>query len=173
LQTGSSGDDVRKLQFFLNSNGFILTTEGPGSPGIETNIFGFLTRASLIRFQIANNIQPAVGYFGPKTRERINSLFIEKDLIQKSTDLIDSSEKEFDRNLSLGMMGDDVLRLQRFLNRNKFIVALSGPGSIGNETVKFGFATQNALRLFQKAKNISPAAGYFGPITRNIINSSL
>lgn len=65
---GMRGDDIRALQQFLNTHGFTLATEGPGSPGSETDFFGALTRAALARFQLANNIVPAVGYFGPITR---------------------------------------------------------------------------------------------------------
>jgi glycosyltransferase involved in cell wall biosynthesis len=44
-------------------------------------------------------------------------------------------------------------------------------GSQGNETTKFGPATKAALIKYQKAKGISPAAGYFGPKTRASVNS--
>ncbi|USN52944.1 MAG: peptidoglycan-binding protein [Candidatus Nomurabacteria bacterium] len=48
---------------YLNSQGFILVTTGPGSPGQETQKFGAATRNALIRYQEQNNIQPAIGYF--------------------------------------------------------------------------------------------------------------
>jgi hypothetical protein len=73
LKTGIIDNDVRELQEFLNKNGYILATSGPGSPGNETYKFGFLTRTALIRFQKANKIHPSVGYFGPITRGVINS----------------------------------------------------------------------------------------------------
>ena len=65
---GDRGEDIRMLQQFLNTHGFILATNGAGSPGNETTLFGALTKAALIKFQRANNIRPAVGYFGPLTR---------------------------------------------------------------------------------------------------------
>jgi surface protein len=74
LETGMEGEDVKLLQQFLNNNGYTLTTEGPGSPGNETTRFGALTRQALIRFQQANNITPAQGYFGSVTRGVVNSL---------------------------------------------------------------------------------------------------
>ena len=64
------------------------------------------------------------------------------------------------------MTGDDVKALQVYLNTHGFMIASSGPGSSGNETTKFGAATKAALSKFQKAKGITPAAGYFGPKTR-------
>lgn len=74
LTVGSTGDDVRALQQFLNMNGYPLATTGPGSPGNETTIFGALTRAALATFQSAQGISPSVGYFGPLTRGKIQSL---------------------------------------------------------------------------------------------------
>jgi len=71
LKLGSKGEDVRQLQILLNSKGYTVTTTGPGSRGLETTTFGPATRSALIKFQIANNITPALGYFGPITRERV------------------------------------------------------------------------------------------------------
>ncbi|MFA6410089.1 MAG: Ig-like domain-containing protein [Candidatus Buchananbacteria bacterium] len=72
LKLGSTGEDVRQLQIFLNNNGFVLVKTGPGSPNQETTKFGSATKAALIKFQKANNITPAVGYFGPVTRGVVN-----------------------------------------------------------------------------------------------------
>lgn len=77
---------------------------------------------------------------------------------------------EFNQNLKLGNNNQDVKELQRFLNGNNFIVSTNGPGSLGRETTKFGLATKNALIKFQKTNNISPAVGYFGTITREVVN---
>ena len=73
LSFGSRGNDVRQLQIFLNTHGYPVSTTGPGSPGNETTIFGYATKAALIRFQKANNIDP-IGVMGPMTRGRVNSL---------------------------------------------------------------------------------------------------
>src|SRR5262249_55613630 len=66
-------EEVRTLQKFLNAKGFILAESGPGSPGHETNEFGFRTWAALKRYQMARNIFPALGLFGPVTRAVMNS----------------------------------------------------------------------------------------------------
>jgi len=75
----------------------------------------------------------------------------------------------FDRNLTVGSVGPDVRCLQQFLNARGHAVASAGAGSPGNETVSFGMRTRAALAKFQMAQGISPAAGYFGPITRAAI----
>jgi len=72
LTLGSINNDVKELQKYLNANGFIVAKTGPGSKGKETTMFGRATKASLIKFQKANNIKPSVGYFGPLTRDYIN-----------------------------------------------------------------------------------------------------
>jgi len=72
----------------------------------------------------------------------------------------------FARNLTVGHTGDDVLRLQQYLNTHGFVIAESGPGSLGNETTRFGALTRAALKKFQLSKGITPASGYFGPLTR-------
>jgi len=82
-----------------------------------------------------------------------------------------SSSYNFTRNLTLGSTGEDVKALQQFLNANGYTVATSGAGSAGNESTYFGTLTKNALAKFQAAKNISPAVGYFGPITMSAIKS--
>jgi peptidoglycan hydrolase-like protein with peptidoglycan-binding domain len=56
--------------------------------------------------------------------------------------------------------------LQQYLNNHGFIVAEGGPGSPGNETEKFGWGTQNAVRQWQEANGVSPASGYFGSVSR-------
>ena len=77
----------------------------------------------------------------------------------------------FTRNLKTGMTGEEVRQLQRFLNARGFAVALTGAGSPGQETDYFGPATRSALAKFQAAHGIAPAAGYFGPKTRDFITT--
>ncbi|MDO8261324.1 MAG: peptidoglycan-binding domain-containing protein, partial [Candidatus Magasanikbacteria bacterium] len=72
----------------------------------------------------------------------------------------------FSRNLKLGMQGEDVRELQKFLNANGFTLADQGFGSRGQETDYFGFLTKKALIKFQNQMKIEPAMGYLGPVTR-------
>ena len=71
LTIGSTGSDVRSLQVFLNTHGYQVALSGNGSPGHESTYFGPATQSALSRFQSANGIIPASGYFGPKTRAKI------------------------------------------------------------------------------------------------------
>lgn len=76
----------------------------------------------------------------------------------------------FARNLTLNMTGADVRELQKYLNAQGFTIAATGAGSPGNETDYFGPATLTALIRFQKSHGIEPAVGYFGAITRAVVN---
>ena len=67
LSVGSMGSDVKLLQQFLNSRGYLVAKSGPGSTGNETSYFGELTRQAVARFQKDNKL-PALGFFGPMTR---------------------------------------------------------------------------------------------------------
>ncbi len=71
LKVGMSGADVKKLQSFLNNNGFIVTKKGVGSPGKENTYFGFFTKKALIKFQKNNKIK-TTGYTDAKTLNLLN-----------------------------------------------------------------------------------------------------
>lgn len=73
LRRGMFGEDVRLLQKFLNSNGFMVAEAGPGSLGLETTFFGARTEDALARYQKTHGIAPTSGYFGPITRTHITS----------------------------------------------------------------------------------------------------
>lgn len=73
------------------------------------------------------------------------------------------------QNRKMNEKGEDIRSLQRFLNLNGFVVAQSGPGSIGIETSIFGIRTYRALVQFQSAHGL-PATGFLGPLTRGTIN---
>ncbi|HQU07792.1 MAG TPA: glycosyl hydrolase family 28-related protein [Candidatus Paceibacterota bacterium] len=87
------------------------------------------------------------------------------------------SSSLFPRNLHLDMTGSDVRRLQTYLDTHGTPVAISGPGSLGQETKYFGARTKNALILFQNqhaTQILTPAhltygTGYFGSATRSYV----
>lgn len=73
---------------------------------------------------------------------------------------------EYNRDLELGMSGEDVKKLQNYLINQGYLIPDGVTGYFGNQT-------RTALINFQKDKLIVPAAGYFGPITKEfVINNS-
>lgn len=167
LSTGSTGDDVKLLQNVLIEKGLL-------AAGSDTGYFGPLTQEALRMFQAASGISPATGYFGPLTRTALSGMPAAPATQPDPTaTVLDSVGTPFTRDLSVGSVGPDVRVLQQFLNAHGFAVAQSGAGSSGLETDYFGPATQRALAAFQNANGISPATGYFGPLTRNHILSRI
>lgn len=77
LKLNMKGDDVKKLQVLLNSQGFVLTDSGAGSLGNETGFFGILTQKALSKYQQKNGIFPPNGYFGPITRTQMKNVGLE------------------------------------------------------------------------------------------------
>ena len=80
----------------------------------------------------------------------------------------------FGRNLTVGSVGVDVRELQRILNAEGFIIAKTGPGSVGSESTYFGPATKLALTKYQtfyrSEMGIAAGTGYFGPATLKFMN---
>ncbi|MEI8269909.1 MAG: fibronectin type III domain-containing protein, partial [bacterium] len=72
LKFGMKNTDVKELQKYLNSKGFVIAKNGAGSAGKENTSFGAATKNALIKFQKAKGIKPASGIFGPITRWVVN-----------------------------------------------------------------------------------------------------
>lgn len=79
----------------------------------------------------------------------------------------------FTKNLKHGMKDQEVLELQKYLNSHASPISTSGVGSLGKETTYFGLATKSALIKYQKANNIVPSIGFFGPTTRAYVNQKI
>lgn len=93
-----------------------------------------------------------------------------------------ASTNVFNRTLLLGMKGEDVRKLQKFLNVNlETRIAGLGMGSPGNETDYFGLGTMRALIKFQekyRAEILTPfgliqGTGIWGVKTRDKANNML
>lgn len=76
-----------------------------------------------------------------------------------------TSSHIFNTNLGVGKSGSEVTFMQKYLVAKGYLTIPSGV-SYGY----FGTLTKNALIKFQKANRISPASGFFGPLTRAFVN---
>lgn len=153
---------VKRLQQFLNNSGFILSNSGYGAPGNETDYFGNLTKQALLKFQKNNDLNET-GVLDENTLQIINCRDNEPKLMNDDGFI-------FTKDLWLGVSDPLVMELQKKLNKLGFKVADYGAGSPGSETNFFGFQTKQALIKYQLINNITPAFGYFGPVTRQEIN---
>ena len=171
LTIGSIGEAVRQLQIFLNNSGYTVAQTGAGSPGNETAYFGELTRQALIRYQQANNITPASGYFGPITRAQVNGESIAGAPSTAGASGTPSTPSVPDTGnaqtihipipagitatYSLSDSHSDIRAAQILLNQTTCTVATTGAGSPGNETAYFGNLTENALKCFQGTQGLT------------------
>lgn len=168
LSLGMMGTDVAAWQRYL-----IAQASGPAARALSragaTGYFGSATRAATKEYQQKAGITPASGYFGPATRAHIDSQGGNNAPVSSQPGPqaapTSSQAAAFTRDLSLGMTGNDVTELQRYL-----VSANTGPAAralkANGMTRKFGTLTQRALSEFQKKAGIQPAGGYFGPKTR-------
>lgn len=69
LALGSRSAGVVTLQNFLVSEGFLTIPNG-----LAKGYFGPLTKSAVIKYQVANGLSENVGYVGPLTRSKINSM---------------------------------------------------------------------------------------------------
>lgn len=80
----------------------------------------------------------------------------------------------FERDLFVGSKGEDVRLMQVLLNSDKrTLIAVSGPGSLGQESDSYGEATKEAVKKFQALfiEYTGVANGRFGPRTRTVMNA--
>jgi len=167
IREGSRGRDVLELQFILN---FLAQFYDEILPVIEDNNFGADTKASVTAFQRKFGLT-ADGIVGPATWKLLYQVYqntensIEPILPQQPPTPPPASPEYPGTALRMGSRGDNVLIMQRYLNRISgrypSIPRLAEDGA-------FGPATQNAVINFQRQFGLSPD-GVIGPITWNKI----
>ena len=181
LSFGFADGEVTSLQDLLGRLGFLSVA--------STGYFGEKTRQAVMSYQLARGIS-AIGIVGPQTRRALISdanqtygsncktILIPSYITAVTTPIVATStaktpvlnmNTKFTRDLTIGSEGEDVRSLQIYLNSHGFPVSISGAGSVGSETTTFGPKTAQALSRFQAANGISPAVGYFGPMTRAVV----
>nr|MBP6905040.1 peptidoglycan-binding protein [Candidatus Paceibacterota bacterium] len=64
LKMGMTSSQVMSLQQALNSHGFLVSTTGAGSPGMESMYFGAKTKAAVMAYQSAKGLSPVDGMVG-------------------------------------------------------------------------------------------------------------
>ena len=154
MKIGSSGLDVKKVQYYLNQVLYMPGTEAL----VEDGIFGQKTQFGVVIFQYLNNL-PVDGVIGSRTWDV---------LIQKFKEL-DNPVPEVNktgRTIRIGSTGLGVQKIQEYLNR------LNVPSPNLTVDGNYGQRTANAVRVFQASKDIS-ADGIVGNNTWDKIIQAL
>jgi len=146
LKSNDKNRDIQHLQALLSQYPKIYPD------GLVTGYFGPLTKQAIVRLQKRYGLAQT-GYADAKTRKKLEEL--------SKIPAVSSDQDEmasFTRDLSVGAKGEDVAALQRFLgDEGHYPEALI--------TGYFGVLTKAALIRFQEFHSITPASGYFGPVT--------
>jgi len=93
---------------------------------------------------------------------QINALLAQIAALQGNTGT--TAAVTFSQDLTLGSSGAQVTALQNWLISKGFAITAGATGY-------FGAQTQAALAKYQASAGITPASGYFGPITRAKVNA--
>ena len=82
MKIGTRSPEVKALQIFLNTHGFVIATHGNGSLGLESMYYGTSTAIAVAKFQMAHaqeilvpyGLNKGTGNFSAKTMAVVNSL---------------------------------------------------------------------------------------------------
>ena len=147
LYIGSKGEDVRRLQQFLNTDGGTrVASSGIGSPGNETSYYGSLTANGVKRFQekyaqqilAPLGLTNGTGYFYNSTRTQANKLC-------SSSSYNNTTNTSVGGGVATGSLGN-------FVSTGR--VTVSGAAQPAN-----GYAIKGATRLPFTTFNISATGG--------------
>ena len=104
LTIGSRGAQVTELQQTLTNLGFY---SGPIS-----GYFGGLTKAAVVKFQITNNVVPAIGYFGSLSRAKLNQLAQGKSATQPPVTTISAQNQSTTFQLQSEFLKNELIAQQ-------------------------------------------------------------
>lgn len=95
MEIGYTGSSVIELQKFLNTNNYIVNPVigEEGSTGYESNYFGEFTQKALSLFQKDSGVLPFAGYFGAKTKAKINEVIQKAEEGDLSLSLLAGTQK--------------------------------------------------------------------------------
>lgn len=113
-----------------------------------------LVASSFVAFAPAANAQTTASL-----EAQIAALMAQIEALKAASGASAGSCASFTRDLTIGSTGADVTALQNLLISKGFTIAAGATGYFGGQT-------QAALAQYQASVGITPAAGYFGPITR-------
>ena len=177
LSSLACGTTYHYLAYAHNSGGTGISSDATfqtsacsstGSGGASSYVSSGVSGGTVSPAQLAAILAPS-----PATSAYLDALNAQKvtSFVPSSATTTASSSVLFGHNLFVGSAGNDVFLLQKYLNAHGYTIALSGVGSEGHETYVFGNLTKQALIRFQNDHQIQPAVGYFGPITRKVLNN--
>lgn len=127
LELGSMGEDVRQLQKYLNNKGFTVSASGAGSVGSETTRFGAATKNALIKFQQANKIFPAIGYFGSLTRKFVN----DESSVSQKEEIAEGVGND------VGYLPDEAQKVSKEYKTNLSAMTARKVTAVGGEQIRF------------------------------------
>ncbi|MEK7081199.1 MAG: peptidoglycan-binding protein, partial [Patescibacteria group bacterium] len=178
MKFNENSNDVLILQRILNTDpDTMVATTSWGSPGYETVHFGPATRQAIIKFQNKYKAEletpsSSLGQIDQKTLLKLNILSL-SSAINSLSQQTQQTSNLFATQLSRGMKGENVKKLQIFLNQSQDTrVASTSWGSPGYETFIFGPATKYALIKYQNKYSLNPT-GILDQATIAKINSEL
>jgi hypothetical protein len=114
---------------------------------------------------VGNTTMPQSNQSLPTSIEGLRTLLVQlqAQLAQLLSNTPASNNNPITRDLQLNDQGEDVRTLQQQLISKGYSISAGATGF-------FGTQTRDALIKFQQDNNITPAQGYFGLVTRGVIN---